>query len=47
VKYGADSWVLLLVSYDSQVVTVKTAKGAYSVTVQIGTVKTTKTVTVL
>jgi hypothetical protein len=47
VKYGADSWVLLLVSSDSQVVTVTTAKGAYSVTVQIGTVKTTKSVTVL
>ncbi len=47
VKYGSDAWVLLLVTSDSQVVTVKTAKGNYSVTVQIGTAKSTKSVTVL
>ena len=47
VKYGTDTWVLLLVTSDSQVVTVNTAKGSYSVTVQIGSVKSTKSVAVL
>ena len=47
VKYGPEKWVLLLVGSDSQVVTVMTAKGTYTVTVQIGTVKSTKSVTVL
>ena len=47
VKYGADSWVLLIVNSDSQVVTVTTPKGNYTVTVQIGNVKSTKTIAVL
>jgi hypothetical protein len=47
VKYGADNWVLLVVNSDSQVVTVATPKGNYTVTVQIGNVKSTKTIAVL
>jgi hypothetical protein len=46
VKYGAEKWVLLLVASDSQVVTVMTLKGTYSVTVQIGEVKSSKSVVV-
>ena len=46
VKYGADSWVLTIAKTDSENVIVKTAKGSYSVTVQIDQTKSTKTVVV-
>ena len=46
VKYGAEKWVLLIAKTDSENVIVKTAKGSYSVTVQIDQVKSTRTVVV-
>lgn len=46
IKYGADKWELLVASSDNQTITVATAKGSYSVTVQIGAVRSVKTVTV-
>ncbi|MEY4079509.1 MAG: hypothetical protein RIS80_1278 [Actinomycetota bacterium] len=46
VKYASDKWVLVLAKTDSENVIVKTAKGNYSVTVQIDQVKSTRTVAV-
>jgi hypothetical protein len=46
VKYAPDKWVLVLAKTDSENVIVKTAKGNYSVTVQIDQVKSTRTVVV-
>ncbi len=46
VKYGAEKWVLLVAKTDSENVIVRTAKGSYSVTVQIDQTKSTKTVVV-
>lgn len=46
IKYGAEKWELLVAASDSQTVSITTAKGSYSVTIQIGTVRSVKAVTV-